>query len=116
MNSSIKKGLYIKKPWTDLILEGKKTWELRGSQTHIREKIFIIESKTSLIVGECEVVDCLSLSKEMYESNFKKHQVNKLFSEISYKNLHAWVLGNVVKYKDPIPHKHKPGTVIWVNF
>lgn len=25
-----KRGLYIKKPWTDLILAGLKTWEIRG--------------------------------------------------------------------------------------
>lgn len=112
----IKKGLYIKKPWTDLILQGKKTWELRGSHTHVRERIYIIESKTSLIVGECEVIDSIALSQEDYEMNRDKHQVSKNFSDISYKKLHAWVLDKVFAYEKPIPHIHTPGTVIWVNF
>lgn len=35
--------------------------------------------------------------------------------KLPYKKTFALVLGNVVKYKDPIPHKHKKGTVTWVN-
>lgn len=112
----IKKGLYIKKPWTDLILAGVKTWELRGSHTKIRGKIYIIESKTSLIVGEATVIDSISLSSEDFLNNRDKHQVKKDIKEIAYKTIHAWVLADVVKYEKPIPHVHKKGTVIWVNF
>lgn len=112
----IKKGIYIKKPWTDLILDGKKIWELRGSNTKIREKIYIIESKTSLIVGECRIIDSISLSKEDFLNNRDKHQVNKNFEEIPYKNLFAWILSDIKRYESPIPHIHKKGTVIWVNF
>lgn len=33
------KALIIKQPWIDLILEGKKTIEVRGSKTNIRVKL-----------------------------------------------------------------------------
>jgi hypothetical protein len=116
MNPMIKKGLYIKKPWTDLILSGQKIWEIRGSHTHIRERIFIIESKTSLVVGECTIIDSIALSSEQFLNTVSKHCVNQDVKEIKYKKLHAWVLSEVLKYEIPIPHIHKMGTVIWVNF
>ena len=34
------KALVIKQPWVDYILNGKKTWEIRGSNTKIRGKFF----------------------------------------------------------------------------
>jgi len=33
------RGLIIAEPWIDYILEGKKTWEIRGTSTKIRERI-----------------------------------------------------------------------------
>jgi hypothetical protein len=38
------KGLIVKSPWIELILEGKKTWEIRGSNTKIRGPIALIKS------------------------------------------------------------------------
>lgn len=109
-----KRGLYIKKPWTDLILSGKKTWEIRGFNSKIRERIFIIESKTSLIVGECDIIDCIALSLKEFKESKDKHCVDK--NVLPYKKTFALILDNVVKYNKPVPHKHKQGTVTWVNF
>jgi len=32
-------GLIIRSPCVEMILEGKKTWEMRGAYTHVRGKI-----------------------------------------------------------------------------
>jgi len=40
-------GLIIKPKWADLILSGKKTWEIRGSQ----------------IFGTVDLVDCIVIKK-----------------------------------------------------
>ena len=36
------RGLLIKQPWIDLILDGAKTWELRGSRPSIRGPFALI--------------------------------------------------------------------------
>lgn len=47
-------GLIIKHKWLDLILKGKKTIEVRGSDTKKQgEMIYLLESRTSKVVGTC---------------------------------------------------------------
>ena len=40
----------------DRILEGTKTWEIRGSKTLVRETIGLIASGSGTVVGVCDVV------------------------------------------------------------
>ena len=53
------KALLIKTPWIDKILDGKKTWEIRGSATKIRGRIALVQSGSGTVVGICELVDCI---------------------------------------------------------
>lgn len=108
------KGLIIKKPWTDLILSGTKTWEIRGSNTKIRGRIEIIESGTGTIVGSVELVASIPLSKIKYQLSKKHHRVENT-SLVRYKNIYAWILKNPIKYKVPKKYVHKKGCIIWVN-
>lgn len=48
-------GLIIKSPWIDLILQGRKTWEIRGSHTHTRGLVALIKSRSGSIVGTCRI-------------------------------------------------------------
>jgi len=34
---------------------------------------------------------------------------------MKYKNPHAWVVAEQIRYKEPIPYVHPQGAVIWVN-
>jgi hypothetical protein len=45
------RALLIRHPWIDMILDGKKTWEIRGSRTAIRETIGLIPSASGTVVG-----------------------------------------------------------------
>lgn len=36
-------GLIIRQPWLDRILDGQKTWEIRGTNTQIRGPIGLIQ-------------------------------------------------------------------------
>jgi ASCH domain len=38
------RALLIRHPWVDMILDGKKTWEIRGAKTSVREIIGLIPS------------------------------------------------------------------------
>jgi hypothetical protein len=126
------KGLIIKKEWLEQIFEAKypfkeqKTWEIRRNNTKIRGKIYLIESGSSTIVGECEIIDSIELNEQIWNKNYQKHQVcliqNKKIIPYPYKIInqkypkpHAWVMTNIKKYNKPIPYKHPQGAVIWVN-
>ncbi len=109
------KALLIKQPYIDWILEGIKIWELRGSNTKIRGTIQLIQSGSGLIVGECELIDSIPLTKELFESNNNKHQSTLKYEEITYRNPHAWVVKEAKRYKKPIPYTHPQGAIIWVN-
>lgn len=107
------KGLIIKDPWITKILNGEKTWEIRGSRTKTRGTVALIKSKTGMIYGAVDIVDCIPLTFYEWHSNKEKHCVE--YSAIDYEKPHAWVLENPKIYPEPIPYKHKPGCVIWVN-
>ena len=108
------KGLIIKKPWIDYILNGEKVWEIRGSKTKIRGKIELIQSGSGLVVGCCEVVDCIKLSGDDYIQNIDKHNIKNV-STLPYKQTYAWVLKNAKRYEEPKKYKHPNGAIIWVN-
>ncbi|WP_342429698.1 ASCH domain-containing protein [Neobacillus sp. FSL H8-0543] len=110
------KGLIIKSPWIELILEGKKTWEIRGSNTRIRGTVALIKSGSSKVFGEVNIVESRELCLVDYREGEKFHFVDSECSlQLPYKKTYAWVLENPVIYKEPIPYKHPMGAVIWVN-
>lgn len=110
------KGLIIREPWIDLILDEKKTWEIRGSNTKIRGKIHLIKSGTGLIVGECELVDSFYADHDKMITNLSRHQLSYAqWLNLTYKSPHVWVMAEAIRYKEPIPYKHPQGAVIWVN-
>lgn len=108
------KALIIKKQWLDLILEGKKSWEIRGSNTKIRGQIELIQSGSGLIVGRCDIVDSIELTRQQYENSFDKHCISDI-SILPYKKAYAWVINNPIRYKNPRKYKHPKGAVIWVK-
>ncbi|MBP3199270.1 MAG: ASCH domain-containing protein [Butyrivibrio sp.] len=110
------KALIIKEPWIDLILENKKIWEIRGSNTKIRGKIFLIKSGTGQIWGTAELVDSFKVSIVDLKRNPLKHRIPiGAVSEIGYKQAYAWEMKNAKLFDKPIPYKHPKGAVIWVN-
>ena len=108
------KALIIKNPWIDYILDGKKTWEIRGCKTNIRGQIELIQSGSGLVVGSCEIIDCKELTIEDYKSNTDKHNIQEV-TTFPYKNTYAWVISNAKRYEIPKKYKHPQGAIIWVN-
>ena len=108
------KALIIKQPWIDYILEGKKSWEIRGGRTYIRDKIELIQSGSGLVVGSCELIDCKELTLEDYKNNVDKHNIHDI-DLLPYKRTYAWVITNAKRYETPGQYKHPNGAIIWVN-
>lgn len=107
-------ALIIQKPWINYILEGKKIWEIRGAYTKKRGKIELIQSKAGLVVGCCELVDCIKLDIATYKKSKEKHCITNTLN-LPYKSTYAWILANPVKYKVPKKYKHPNGAVVWVK-
>ena len=63
------KALIVKKLWIDYILDGNKVWEIRGSNTKIRGEIELIQSGTGLVVGKCNLIDCIELFLQEYQKS-----------------------------------------------
>jgi len=99
------------------ILQGTKTWEMRGSPTKIRETIGLIPSRSGTVVAICDLVDCIGpLSARAFRDNASKAGLRHSEAQLGYYlNTYAWVLANVRLLKKPVPYAHQSGAVIWVK-
>lgn len=109
------RALIIRQPWVELILNGTKTWEMRGSKTNIRGRIGLIEQGTGLIVGEVSIISSLRgvFGKEQRQDTMQFHCIDNA-SDIN-RWPYPWVLSNATRYETPIKYNHPMGAVIWVD-
>lgn len=111
---NITRGLIIKKQWLDLILSGRKTWEMRSTKTKVHGTIALIEQGSGLIVGRVELVDSPSdLTPSYVLNNHKKHLVGN--QALLNKWRYPWVLDKAIRYDKPTPYKHPRGAVVRVK-
>lgn len=107
------RGLIVRQPWADMIVNGDKPWEMRAIRTKIRGQIAIITG--GHIIGEVELTDCLSPLRTKTEaiSTLPFHKVKD--HELLGKWKWPWVMERTVRYGDPIPVNVPRGAVIWVK-
>ena len=111
-------GLIIKGQWLDLILSGKKTLEIRGSDTKkVGEAIYLLESGTHRVRGKCRIYSTHPISCSNWSEEYEKHCVDIAYAELKkiYKNPHAWELTEVEPIKTTWYYNHPKGAVIWVK-
>ena len=111
----IRKALIIKPNWGNLILNGDKLIELRGSNTNIRGTIGLIFSGTNRIWGTVDIIGSKQLSRETFERFKRYHKVDCDINDISYRKVWGWLIDNPVRLDKPIDFQPKKGCVIWVN-
>ena len=110
------KGLLIRPPWIDWILDGRKTWEIRGSQTRVRGTIALIQSGTGTIVGTVDIINSREISPAEYYGAESLHCIaNAASHPLPYSRIHAWELHNPRRLPEPIAYTHPRGAVIWVH-
>ena len=111
------KALSIRQPWAELILQGRKTIELRTWQTHYRGRIAIHASQTvreeacvaygldparvirGALVGTVELVDILALDEAAWEVLRDQHLLLRDFPGPMF----GWRLKNPQHLPQPIP-------------
>lgn len=114
--TAILSALIIKKNWLDLILDGSKTWQIRGNATIKRGRIALIESRSGTVVDVAELAGVIGpLSRAEFARNHRKAGLLQPPTSLPYKRTFAWVLRNAVRLKKPVAYKHPAGAVIWVT-
>lgn len=90
-------------PYAKMIMDGRKTWEIRWHNTSYRGIVAIIFQNK--ILGTVKIVDVFSATpKEL--AKFKNHKSNyrrmkKYASRRKLKKLYVWVLNNPTKFTKP---------------
>lgn len=109
------RGLIIRKEPLDEILAGRKTWEIRGSNAKIRGPIALIRSGSGLVVGRCKLIGVVGpLTLREYNAATRKHRADSSRT-LPYPKTYAWILSDSRRLRTPIPYRHKPGAVRWIN-
>ena len=109
-------GLIIRSPWIEQILDGSKTWEIRGRSTTRRGPIALIRSGSGCVVGLVDLVDCLALSPDDYRQAASCHRIPLTVDGVlPYPRCYAWVLAHPRRLPIPRPYTHPRGAVIWVT-
>ena len=112
---SAKTALVVKKKWLDLILAGRKTWEIRGSSTTKRGWIHFAESQAGgKLMGRARLVICYPVQRKSFKQHFNHHCVPSV-TMVPYLTPYAWVLEDAEKFEKPFEYEHKKGAVIWID-
>ena len=107
--------LVLKAPWLDLILSGKKTWEIRGTQTKQRGTVHLaLSGAGGQIAGQCRIGKSYAINKKTLSKHFTKHRIADL-SIITYRKPHVWEISHARRYKQPFAYDHPQGAVNWVR-
>ena len=111
------RALLIRHPWIDMILDGQKTWEIRGSRTSITGRIGLVASGSGIVLGVCALVDCIGPpTAEEFRKNAKKAGMRPSEATLGYyRHTYAWVMAKPRKLRQPVPYEHPPGAIIWVR-
>lgn len=121
------RGLMIREPYISLILMNKKRWELRGTPTKLRGRIGLIRSGSGLVVGECEIVDCLGpldfeTLRASRELSFEENHELALDGHLPYvqkdgitSKTYAWVITCPLVYTRPLHYHHPSGAITFVD-
>ena len=117
-SGAVSKALVVRPPWIEKILRRQKTWELWSRRTKARGPIGLIESRSGMVVGICDVVDVvgpLSLAARRRTVRYHKVPPTQLSKPRPYKKTYAWVLRHARRLHPPVPYVHASGAVIWVR-
>jgi hypothetical protein len=109
----------VRDPYATQLLNGEKTWEIRGRATQIRGRIVIIKSGTGCAFGVVDlarVIGPLNLG-DLCNSTHLPIAEREEFRRagLPYPKTFAYEVMNARWFAAPIPYDHPYGAVTWVN-
>lgn len=111
-------GLIIKKEWLDLILNCKKTLEIRGHDTKkINQPIYLLESGSHRVRGICKIKSSTLMTYQNWDKHKEKACLDMSFVGLNkwYHTAYAWEITEVEPIEDIWYYSHPKGAVIWVK-
>lgn len=110
------KGVIIKSPYIEDILNGVKKIEVRGQNTAYRGCIVLLQSNTNLALGVVDIVDSRQMSLEEYNSwEYRINNGKEIVSKLPYDKTYQWILENPKWFNSPKNYFHPKGAIVWVN-
>lgn len=111
------RGLVIRQPWLDHIMEGRKRWEIRSRPSQVRGVIALIEAGAGVIRSLATLRTSYGPLTEVDWIHAKQagHIVGPEASVLGYKSGYAWELGAILPLRQPVPYTHPRGAIIWVR-
>ncbi len=110
------KGLIVREPYVQWIVEGRKVWELRKVNTRIRGAIALVSQKR--LYGFAELVKTFEAEVTYLMTQMDKHRAPPEFL-IAYaggrKKLYVWEFRPLIKLPKPVRVEYGKGAQIWVN-
>jgi hypothetical protein len=104
----------IREPWIDMILIGVKTWEVRSKFTKKIGPVALIRSGSGTVVATATLSDVIMITPKLARSNADLMGMD-VGNALSCVGEFAWVMEDVVMFKNPVPYKHPYGAVTWVT-
>jgi hypothetical protein len=104
----------IKTPYIDQILDGEKRWEIRSKFTKKIGPVALIRSGSGTVVATATISEVIKITGNLAEANAHLMGMSQ-WDALSCVGLYAWVLKDIVKFKNPVPYEHPFGAVTWVT-
>jgi hypothetical protein len=106
------KCLKIDDEWLKLILSGKKTWEIRRTNTSFRGRIALGNTKSKKREGYATIIDSIEMPVQELKKHGDKHQANCFLDGYANgrKTLFAWVLKDIKTEPNPKPYSFSTGS------
>jgi hypothetical protein len=129
------KALSVRQPWAELIIAGRKTYEIRTWRTSLRGRIWIhaartverphvvtagltgVDLPTGAVIGSVEIVDCVPFIAAVADELRRR---GAFYDEGSVTGF-AWRLAAPRRLARPIPYRGSLGffriapNVTWIN-
>lgn len=111
-------ALIIRDPWVGLIMSGKKTWEMRSTNTKMRGLVGLIRQGSGQVVGLANLIETLpALTSDDYARFESYHQIplKDQPAAISRRWTRPWVFAAARSIPKPISYEHGSGPVTWIK-
>lgn len=113
------RALKVKAEYAELIISGKKTWEIRSTRTtKFKERIAISPIGKQTLIGDIVFTNCLEISKNEFNKYFGRHCVpaSDAANVIgNYSKIYAWGISAPRAYANEVHYRTKTGQMSWVK-
>jgi len=106
------KCLKIDDKGLQLILAGKKTWEIRLRDTNVRGRIALGNTQSKKYEGYAKISDCKEFTIKDLKKFENKHQASEFIERYASERetLFAWVLSDIGIETNPKPYSYSTGS------